>query len=102
HLFAPMIPHMTEECWALLGHTDLLATRPWPRAEAALLNDDTVTVAVQVNGKLRTTLELAVNTPKEAAEAAALADPKVVAATEGKAIKKIIIVPGKIINVVAA
>ncbi|MFO0069369.1 MAG: class I tRNA ligase family protein, partial [Alphaproteobacteria bacterium] len=102
HLFAPMIPHMTEECWALLGHTDLLATRPWPRAEAALLNDDTVTVAVQVNGKLRTTLELAVNTPKEAAEAAALADPKVVAATEGKAIKKIIVVPGKIINVVAA
>ncbi|MFN8972861.1 MAG: leucine--tRNA ligase [Alphaproteobacteria bacterium] len=102
HLFAPMIPHMTEECWALLGHTDLLATRPWPKAEAALLNDDTVTVAVQVNGKLRTTLELAVNTPKEAAEAAALADPKVVAATEGKAIKKIIIVPGKIINVVAA
>ena len=102
HLFAPMIPHMTEECWALLGHTDLLATRPWPRAEAALLNDDTVTVAVQVNGKLRTTLELAVNTPKEAAEAAALADPKILAATEGKAIKKIIVVPGKIINVVAA
>ncbi len=102
HLFAPMIPHLAEECWALLGNTDMLATRPWPEAEAALLTDDTVTVAVQVNGKLRTTLELAVDIAKEEAEAAALADPKIASALEGKSLKKVIVVPGKIINLVAA
>jgi hypothetical protein len=90
-----------EECWALLGHQDLLAARPWPKADAALLTDDTVTVAVQVNGKLRTTLELAVDITKEAAEAAALADPKITSALEGKSLKKVIVVPGKIINLVA-
>ncbi|MBX9726536.1 MAG: leucine--tRNA ligase, partial [Rickettsiales bacterium] len=50
HLLAPFMPHLAEECWAMLGHTDLIASRPWPKADAALLEDETVTVAVQVNG----------------------------------------------------
>ena len=101
-LIAPILPHLAEECWAMLGHTDLIATRPWPKPDATLLVDDTVTIAVQVNGKLRTTLELAVNLPKEEAEAVALGHPSVQSAIEGKSVKKIIVVPGRIINVVAA
>ncbi|MFZ4124855.1 MAG: leucine--tRNA ligase [Rickettsiales bacterium] len=102
HLIAPIIPHLAEECWSLMGNADLVATRPWPVADAALMADDTVTVAVQVNGKLRATLELAVDIAKEEAEAAALAEPKVVAAIDGKGVKKIIVVPNKIVNIVAA
>jgi len=102
HLIAPIVPHLAEECWALMGNSDLIATRAWLTADPALLTDDTVTVAVQVNGKLRATLELAVDIAKEEAEATALAEPKVVAAIEGKGVKKIIVVPNKIINIVAA
>jgi leucyl-tRNA synthetase len=101
-LIAPMMPHLAEECWAILGNTTLLCAQPWPVANPALLVEDTVTVAVQVNGKLRATLELAVDTPKEQAEAAALAEEKVQAALEGKSLKKVIVVPNKIVNLVAA
>lgn len=101
-LFAPMLPHVTQECWAMLGHEGFVCEQAWPVADASLLTDDTVTVAVQVNGKLRATLQLAVDTPKEAAEAAALAEPKVQQDLAGKTVKKMIVVPNKIINVVAA
>ncbi|MFM9889220.1 MAG: leucine--tRNA ligase [Rickettsiales bacterium] len=102
HLLAPFLPHLAEELWAMGGHTDLIATRPWPKANPALLAEDTVTVAVQVNGKLRTTLELPKNLPNAEAEAIALAHPSVVSAIEGKSVKKTIVVPGRIVNVVAA
>ena len=102
HLIGPFMPHLAEELWHALGNTDLIATRPWPKAEAALLVDDTVTVAVQVNGKLRATLELAKDLPKEAAEAAALAHPSVQAAIDGKSLKKVVVVPNRIVNLVAA
>ena len=102
HLIAPMLPHLAEELWSLLGHQELIATRPWPKADPALLVDDTVTVAVQVNGKLRATLELAKDLPNDQAEAAALSEPKVKEAIAGKTLKKVIVVPNRIINVVAA
>ena len=102
HLIAPLLPHLAEELWSLLGHTDLVATRDWPVAEKALLVDDTVTVAVQVNGKLRATLELALNLPEEEAKAIALDHPSVKQAIDGKTIKKTIVVPNRIVNVVAA
>lgn len=102
HLLAPMLPHITQECWALLGHDDLLCTRAWPQADPALLVDDTVTIAVQVNGKLRATLSLARDLAQADAEAAALSDAKVQSDIAGKSIKKIIVVPNRIINVVAA
>ncbi len=102
HLLAPFLPHLAEELWALLGHTDLVATRSWPVADATLLVDDTVTVAVQVNGKLRATLELAKNLPEEEAKTIALAHPQVAPHLDGKTVKKTIVVPNRIINVVAA
>ena len=101
HLLAPITPHLAEECWALMGHTDLIASRAWPVADPALLTDDTVMVAVQVNGKLRAALELAADMSKEDVEAAALAEPKVAATLDGKSVKKIIVVPNKIVNIVA-
>jgi leucyl-tRNA synthetase len=96
------MPHLAEELWAMLGNTDLIASRAWPVADAALLADDTVTVAVQVNGKLRATLELAANLPEEEAKAAALAHPSVQSAIEGKTLRKTIVVPNRIVNLVAA
>jgi leucyl-tRNA synthetase len=102
HIIAPLLPHLAEECWAMLGNTDLIASRPWPKADAALLEDETVTVAVQVNGKLRATLTLAKNLPEDEAKAQALAHPSVVSAMEGKSLKKAIVVPNRIVNLVAA
>jgi leucyl-tRNA synthetase len=101
-LIAPFMPHLAEECWEILGGSGLVCEAPWPIADAALIVDDTVTVAVQVNGKLRATLQLAADIPKEDAEKAALAEEKVIAALAGLSVKKIIVVPGKIVNVVAA
>ncbi len=102
HLLAPLMPHLAEECWAMLGNTELLASRPWPKADPALLEDETVTVAVQVNGKLRATLTLAKNLPEDEAREAALAHPSVQSALAGKSLKKAIVVPNRIVNLVAA
>lgn len=102
HLIAPLLPHLAEELWSMLGKADLIASRAWPKADAALLEDETVTVAVQVNGKLRATLTLAKNLPEDEARAAALAHPSVVSAMEGKSLKKAIVVPNRIVNLVAA
>jgi leucyl-tRNA synthetase len=102
HLIAPLLPHLAEELWAELGHADLVATRAWPKADPALLEDDTVTVAVQINGKLRATLQLAKNMPEEEAKAIALAHPSVASFMDGKTLKKAIVVPNRIINLVAA
>jgi len=103
-LVGPMMPHLGEELWQRLGADEegraLLVETPWPVADPALLVEDTVTVAVQVRGKLRATLELPRDIDQETAEAAALADPNVAAALEGKTINRIIFVPNRIINVV--
>ena len=102
HLLAPLMPHLAEECWAMFGHTDLITTRQWPVADAAMLEDETVTVAVQVNGKLRATLQLAKNLPEDEARAAALGNPSVIAAIGAQTVKKTIVVPNRIVNIVAA
>ena len=99
-LIGPMMPHLGEELWARLGHTTLLVDQPWPQADAALVVEDSVTMAVQVNGKLRATLELPRDMAKDAAEQAALADPNVQRALEGKPVRKVIVVPNRVINVV--
>jgi leucyl-tRNA synthetase len=99
-LINPMMPHLAEELWHTLGHERLLADEPWPKADAALLVDESVTVAIQVNGKLRATIELPRDAEQAAAEAAALANSAVQRAMEGKAPRKVIVVPNRIINVV--
>jgi leucyl-tRNA synthetase len=99
-LFHPMMPHLAEECWALLGHHDLVAQAPWPQLEPALLVEDTLTLPVQINGKKRAD----VTVPRDAGEAeikpAVLDLDAVKKALDGKPPKKVIIVPGRIINVV--
>ena len=99
-LIGPMTPHLAEELWQQLGHRSLLADSPWPVPEDALLVDDTVTVAVQLNGKLRGTIALPKDAPKDAAEAAALVLPELVRGLEGRTPKRVIVVPNRIVNVV--
>ena len=99
-LMNPMAPHLAEELWAALGHRTMLAGEPWPEPDAALLVDETVTVAVQLNGKLRGTIELPNDAGREAAEAGALALEPVAAALAGKPARKVIYVPNRIVNVV--
>lgn len=98
----PMTPHLTEELWETLGHKTILTETSWPKVEAALLEVDTVTLAVQVNGKMRATITLPASADQKTAEAEALSQDTVKAALEGKSVKKIIVVPGRIVNVVAA
>ena len=99
-LVSPMMPHLAEELWQRLGGHGLLAEMAWPTAEADLVRDDTVTIAVQVNGKLRATIVLPRDAANDEAEQAALADQGVRRAMAGKAARKVIVVPNRIINVV--
>ena len=99
-LIGPMMPHLGEELWQRLGNKTLLADTPWPEADPALLVEDSVTIAVQVKGKLRATIDLPRDIDQKQAEAAALALPAIVSALEGKSVSRVIFVPNKIINVV--
>ena len=100
-MVAPMMPHLAEECWAALGHADLAAGAEWPIAERALVVEDTIAYPVQVNGRKRADLVVARDAGNAAIEAAALALEPVRRALDGKPVKKIIIVPQRIVNVVA-
>jgi len=100
-LIGPMLPHIAEEIWQHLGHKELLLDSPWPKADPELLIDDTVIIAIQVNGKLRATITLQRDMAVKDVEAAALAETLVQKALDGKVPKKIIVVPNKIVNVVA-
>jgi leucyl-tRNA synthetase len=97
----PVMPHLAQEMWAELGHADLLVERNWPVADPSLVVDDSVTIGVQVNGKLRATLTLARDCAQDVAQAAALADANVQRALEGKEPRKVIVVPNRIVNIVA-
>jgi leucyl-tRNA synthetase len=99
-MIGPMMPHLAEECWARLGYNTLLANQPWPEADPALLVDDTITIAVQVNGKRRDELTIARTAGSEEIEAAALRLEPVLRALEGRPVKKVIVVPQRIVNVV--
>jgi len=99
-LFNPMIPHVTEEAWATLGHERLLAETSWPAADPSLMGAEEVTLPIQVNGKRRGEIRVPKGAERAMVEAAALAEPGTIRAMEGKPLKKIIVVPDKIVNVV--
>jgi leucyl-tRNA synthetase len=100
-LFHPMMPHLAEECWASLGHETLVADAPWPAVEAELLVEETVTLPVQVNGRKRADVTVARDAGAPDIEAAVLRLEAVKRALEGKVPKKVIVVPQRIVNVVA-
>ncbi len=99
-LIDPIAPHIAEELWQRLGHDGLLASAPWPVADPALVAEDIVTLAVQVNGKLRATVTLPKGASRDAAESAALDDPAVKRAIDGRAVRRVVVVPDRIVNVV--
>jgi leucyl-tRNA synthetase len=99
-LFAPMMPHLAEECWPVLGQKGLISEANWPKIERDLLVEDTVTLVVQVNGKKRGEVTVTRDAPNTEIEAAVLALDAVKQALGGKAVRKVIIVPMRIVNVV--
>jgi leucyl-tRNA synthetase len=99
-MIGPMVPHLAEDCWARLGYNTLVADQPWPEAEPALLVDDRITIAVQVNGKRRDELTVARTASKADIEAAALKLESVARALQGRRVTRVIVVPQRIVNVV--
>ncbi len=99
-LMAPMTPHLSEEIWTLLGGEGLIAAEPWPVADDSMLVDDTVTLPIQINGKRRAEISVAREIDKAELEKIVLAHDAVVRALDGAAPKKLVIVPGRIVNVV--
>jgi leucyl-tRNA synthetase len=99
-LFHPMMPHLAEECWRVLGYADLVATAPWPKVEPALLQENTVTLPVQINGKKRADVTVGRDAQNSEIEAAVLALDAVKRALDGKPPRKVIVVPHRIVNVV--
>jgi len=96
-----MMPHLAEECWAALGHKTLVASEPWPRVEADLLVENTITLPVQINGRKRGDVTVARNAANSEIESAVLALDAVKRALDGRPPKKVIVVPQRIVNVVA-
>jgi leucyl-tRNA synthetase len=101
-LINPMTPHIAEELWSIMGHKTILTETMWPAFEKSLAESNVITMAVQVNGKMRATITLPVGHDQKQAEEAAMSESAVQSAIAGKSIKKIIVVPGRIVNVVAA
>ena len=99
-VLSPVAPHICEELWSLLGYGDLLSEAAWPEYDEEALAVDEVTVVVQVNGKLRGKVVVAADASKEAIEQAALVEENVVKHIEGKTVRKVIVIPGKLVNVV--
>ncbi|MDN3646741.1 leucine--tRNA ligase [Pontixanthobacter aestiaquae] len=99
-LASPMMPHLAEEAWEQMGGEGLIAEAEWPEVDEALLVDDEVTIAIQHKGKLRDTLTVAKGLPKEQMEALALASEKVQRSLDGAEVRKVIVVPDRLVNIV--
>ena len=100
-LLSPITPHLCEELWELMGHTTRLGDERWPEVDAKALEKDLLNIAVQVNGKLRANISVPAGLDQKGMEEAALANDSVKRHTAGLAVKKIIVVPGKLVNIVA-
>jgi leucyl-tRNA synthetase len=100
-LAAPAAPHLAEECWSAMGESGMVVDAAWPSFDPAMLVDEQVTLAVQINGKLRDTLSAPRGLDRAAAEALALASDKVQRQLDGAAPRKVIVVPDRLVNIVA-
>mgnify|MGYP000586544423 CR=1 FL=1 len=100
-LLSPIVPHITQQLWNELGHDALLADTAWPVCDESALVRDEIELVVQVNGKLRSKISVAVNADKTSIESLALADDKIVTNIAGKTVRKVIVVPGRLVNIVA-
>ena len=100
-LLAPITPHISHELWQRLGHADAVIDAQWPQVDESALVQDSLTLVVQVNGKLRGQIEVPASASREEVEAAARANENVLRFTEGLSIRKVIVVPGKLVNIVA-
>jgi len=101
-LLAPIVPHITDAIWRELGQSQPLIDTPWPQADTAALARETVEVVVQVNGKLRGRVVVAVDATDEEVRAAALAHADVRRFTDGREVRKVIVVPGRLVNIVVS
>ncbi len=100
-LIAPMMPHLAETCWQALGHASLVVETPWPKADKSLITSDSITIAVQVNGKRRGEITVSRGADTKTVESAALALEGVIRVLDGKAPRRVIVVPDRIVNIVA-
>ena len=100
-MLSPMVPHIAHTLWQMLGHEDAVIDTAWPTVDEKALARDSIQMVVQVNGKVRSKIEVAADTPKDAVEEVAKADEKVAKFLEGVSIRKVIVVPGKLVNIVA-
>jgi leucyl-tRNA synthetase len=99
-LLSPFAPHLAEELWSMLGHSHTLAYEPWPSYDEALTRAEEIEVPVQINGKLRSKITVPADTNQAGLQAAALADARIRELLEGKQVRKVIVVPGKLVNIV--
>ena len=99
-IIAPIIPHIAEELWSLLGHKESISTAKFPTFEAKYLVESSKNYPISFNGKMRFTLELPLDLSKEEIEKVVMAHEKTIAQLDGKTPKKVIVVPGKIVNIV--
>jgi leucyl-tRNA synthetase len=99
-LLTPYAPHIAEELWERLGHTELIAHTSWPTHDPEALKREEVTIVVQVNGKLRNRIQFPVDSSNADVEAAVLADEKIQGYIEGKTVRKVIVVPNRLVNIV--
>ncbi|HHJ36285.1 MAG TPA: leucine--tRNA ligase [Gammaproteobacteria bacterium] len=100
-LLSPIVPHITQQLWQELGHESMLAMEKWPESDASALERDEIELVVQVNGKLRSKINVATSADDDAIQLLALADDKIKTNIEGKTVRKIIVVPGRLVNIVA-
>ncbi|WP_099160055.1 leucine--tRNA ligase [Virgibacillus ndiopensis] len=100
-LLSPVAPHVSEELWSVLGHSDTISYEPWPSYDETKLVEDEVEIVLQVMGKVRSKISVAKDISKEDLEAKALANDKIQEWLEGKTVRKVIVVPGKLVNIVA-
>ena len=100
-MISPFAPHFCEELWSRLGHGSLILSTPWPQGDEAAAKDEAIEVVVQVNGKVRGRLQVAPGTADDVLRSLALEEPNVARHVEGKTIRKVVVVRGKLVNVVA-